>query len=164
MSAALPRPAATALQADKVCVSYGGVQALSNASLRILPGRITGIIGPNGAGKSTLLDVLSGAARPDSGSVMLGAVDITRQALYRRARLGVVRTFQLARELDSLTVLENLLLASPAHPGDQLWRAFIGRAEVRRAEALAHDKAWQLLQRVRLAGLANQPAGHRVTG
>ena len=58
MSAALPRPAATALQADKVCVSYGGVQALSNASLRILPGRITGIIGPNDYGHGHLTQMV----------------------------------------------------------------------------------------------------------
>jgi len=125
----------------------------------IAPGQITGIVGPNGAGKSTLFDILAGSARPATGAVRLNGQDITRLAVHKRARLGIARTFQLARELDSLTVLENLLLASPGHPGDQLWRCFAGRGAVRRAEAVALDKAHGLLRQVRLGALANQPAG-----
>lgn len=150
---------ASPLRAEHLSLAFGGVQALRDASLSILPGQITGIVGPNGAGKSTLFNILAGTARPASGKVSLGGQDITSMATHRRARHGIVRTFQLARELESLTVLENLLLAHPQHPGEQLWRAFIGRAAVRRAEAQALDHAQELLARVRMTQLANQPAG-----
>lgn len=147
------------LSAENLSLAFGGVQALQGASLHIAPGQITGIVGPNGAGKSTLFDILAGSTRPATGAVRLNGQDITRLPVHKRARLGIARTFQLARELDSLTVLENLLLASPDHPGDQLWRCFAGRAAVRRAEALALDKAHGLLRKVRLSTLADQPAG-----
>jgi ABC-type branched-subunit amino acid transport system ATPase component len=147
------------LSADNLSLAFGGVQALQGTSLHIAPGQITGIVGPNGAGKSTLFDLLAGSARPATGAVLLNGQDITRLPVHKRARLGIARTFQLARELNSLTVLENLLLASPDHSGDQLWRCFAGRAAVRRAEALALDKAHGLLRQVRLTALADQPAG-----
>lgn len=155
----VPTLTSLALRAEHLSLAFGGVQALRDASLTIMPGQITGIVGPNGAGKSTLLNILGGAARPSAGTVRLGERDITRLATHRRARHGIVRTFQLARELDSLTVLENLLLAHPNHPGENLWRAFIGRAAVRRAEDQALARAHELLARVRMGKLANQPAG-----
>lgn len=147
------------LRADAVRVSFGGLVALDGVSLQLAPGRITGLIGPNGAGKSTLFSVLAGTQRPDSGRVLLGADDITTLPVHRRARRGVARTFQLARELDSLTVLENLLLATPDHPGERLWPLAFARGRVRRAEREATDRAMALLERARLQRLADAPAG-----
>nr|WP_221196926.1 MULTISPECIES: ABC transporter ATP-binding protein [unclassified Herbaspirillum] len=140
-------------------LSFGGVQALQQVSLTVPAGQITGIIGPNGAGKSSLFNLLAGSMRPDAGQIHLGSVDVTRLPMHQRARHGLVRTFQIVRELDSLSVLENLLLAHPAHSGDQLWRVFAGRAVVRRTEALALERAHALLARVRLTALANHSAG-----
>jgi len=146
------------LSATSLSIAFGGLRALDNATLALQPGRITGIIGPNGAGKSTLFNVLAGVMRPDSGSVTLGDTDITRLPVHRRARRGVARTFQLARELDSLTVLENLLLATPAHPGERFWNVLFARRRVRAAEQDAIDRALSLLERARLLPMANQPA------
>jgi ABC-type branched-subunit amino acid transport system ATPase component len=147
------------LRADRLCKSFGGLQALREATLSVPPGRITGIVGPNGAGKSTLFNILAGTAQPTSGTVSLRDADITGVPMHERAGLGIVRTFQIARELDTLTVLENLLLAAPRHPGEKLWRIFLDRAAIRRAEAEALERAHALLARVRLTALADRDAG-----
>jgi ABC-type branched-subunit amino acid transport system ATPase component len=150
---------AMTLSADRLSKSFGGVQALRAASLSIAPHQITGIVGPNGAGKSTLFNILAGTTHPTAGVVKLGGTDITKAAMHARASLGIVRTFQIARELDTLTVLENLLLGSPRHPGETLWRVFANRAAIRSAEEVALERAHALLRRVRLTALANHAAG-----
>jgi len=147
------------LAAEAVSVSFGGVRALDGASVSLAPGRITGLVGPNGAGKSTLFNVLAGTQRPRRGTVRLAGADITRMPVHRRAHAGIARTFQLARELDSLSVLENLLLAAPRQPGERLGNLLLRRGAVRRAEAAAIERALALLARVRLTRLADQPAG-----
>jgi len=148
-----------ALSASDIALSYGGFQVLRRVSLRVEPGRITGIVGPNGAGKSSLFNVLAGSVAPDSGTVRLGDRDITRLSMHQRARNGIARTFQLARELDSLTVLENLLVAWPDNPGESLWRLFTDRRAIQKAEGAALEQALALLRRTRLLRLADAPAG-----
>lgn len=150
--------AQVALAAEGIDVRFGGVQAVRNASLRLPAGQITGIVGPNGAGKSTLFGVLAGTQRPDRGRVCLGGQDITALPVHGRARIGLGRTFQLSRELGSLSVLENLLLAWPDDVGDRLWRVFLTPAQVRRAQAQALERAHGLLRRVGLQRLADDSA------
>ncbi|PLC52123.1 ABC transporter ATP-binding protein [Pollutimonas nitritireducens] len=147
-----------ALSANNIALSYDGFQVLHQVSLRVEPGQITGIVGPNGAGKSSLFNVLAGSVAPDGGTVHLGDRDITRLSMHQRARGGIARTFQLARELDSLTVLENLMVAGPDNPGESLWRVFTDRRAIRRAEDEAVDHALALLERTRLLRLANESA------
>jgi ABC-type branched-subunit amino acid transport system ATPase component len=99
------------LRTNEVSKAFGGVQALSEASLEVARGRITGLIGPNGSGKTTLFNVITGYERPDSGHVYLDGKAITN---FRPARVfgqGIGRTFQLTRIFPSLTVLENMLIA-----------------------------------------------------
>ncbi len=108
------------LEAVGVSLAYGGVHAVENVSLKVRAGRLVGLIGPNGAGKSTLLTILAGGLRPSSGSVMFDGTDITRYAPHRRARMGLVRTFQLGGDLPRLTVLENLLFGAPGQRGERL--------------------------------------------
>lgn len=148
------------LSADDIQVVFGGFSALQAVSVEIRPGRITGFVGPNGAGKSTLFNVLAGSLVPSRGKVRLGAADITAMPVHRRARAGLARTFQLTRELGSLTVLENLLLGHPRHPGDALWNVFCRWRAVRRCDQEARDRAMALLERVGLAGLADDSAAH----
>jgi branched-chain amino acid transport system ATP-binding protein len=87
---------------------FGGVTAVDEVTLSVLPGRITALTGPNGAGKSTLFDCLSGAQRPDSGQILLSGRDITRLPEHRRARLGLARTFQQIAVFPRLSVADNL--------------------------------------------------------
>jgi branched-chain amino acid transport system ATP-binding protein len=97
--------------ADHLCRRFRGVTAVADVSLRVATGARFGIIGPNGAGKTTLFNLLSGELRPTTGSVALFGRDITRLRTYRRATLGLGRTFQITRIFSDLTVLENLTLA-----------------------------------------------------
>jgi branched-chain amino acid transport system ATP-binding protein len=101
-----------ALVTDKVTVAYRGLLALSDVSLELEQGKITGLIGPNGAGKSTMIGVLSGLVRPRSGQVVLEGRNITRLPPHRRARLGMARTFQRLELWQSMSVEENILTAA----------------------------------------------------
>ena len=100
-----------ALEADHLCRRFRGVTAVADVSLRVAAGARFGIIGPNGAGKTTLFNLLSGELRPTTGSVALFGRNITALRTYRRAALGLGRTFQITRIFSDLTVLENLTLA-----------------------------------------------------
>lgn len=94
--------------------SFGGLAAVRNVSLTLSRGELHAVIGPNGAGKSTLVNLLSGAIQPTSGRIMLDGADITGLPEYGRAPLGLVRSFQRTNILSSLTVLENVRLATQA--------------------------------------------------
>jgi branched-chain amino acid transport system ATP-binding protein len=102
------------LRVDGVGIHFGGLQALDNVSFAMEPGERRVIIGPNGAGKTTLFNLISGQLRPNSGSVYLFGDDVTRLAPYRRAALGLARTFQITNLFPNLTVAENLMLAVQA--------------------------------------------------
>jgi branched-chain amino acid transport system ATP-binding protein len=93
-------------------VTYGGVTAVNDVDLQVVEGTVFGLIGPNGAGKTSMVDALTGYTRPAAGKVTFAGRDISRLRPYRRARLGVARTFQSVELFDDLTVDENLLVAS----------------------------------------------------
>jgi branched-chain amino acid transport system ATP-binding protein len=131
---------------------------LRGVTLAAKTGRVTGIIGPNGAGKSTLLNVVAGLIKPDHGAILIGDTDLTALSMQDRARLGMVRTFQLSREFGSLTVLENLLVAPLGQSGERVMSAFLGRARFWQEERASAIRARQLLERVGLWRLADTPA------
>jgi branched-chain amino acid transport system ATP-binding protein len=99
------------LDVDHVTVRFGGLTAVDSASLSIEPGAITGLIGPNGAGKTTLFNVITGLQAPTRGEVMLEGKDITRKRPYRRARIGIARTFQRLEAFGSLSARDNVMVA-----------------------------------------------------
>ena len=147
------------LQAIDVGRDFGGVRAVSAVSLSVRRGTITGLIGPNGAGKSTLLAVLAGTDWASAGRVLYQGQDVTSLPAYRRARMGLVRTFQLASEFRRLTVMENLLSAAPLNRGDTMRGALAGRRYWRGDEAAAIDRAAGRLRRFGLEALANSYGG-----
>ena len=100
------------LRTEEVHKAYGGVQALESCTLEVDEGSVAGLIGPNGSGKTTLFNVITGYARADTGEVYLAAKKITNVSPDRVFALGIGRTFQLTRIFASLTVLENMLVAS----------------------------------------------------
>jgi len=102
----------TGLQAQRVGKHFGGVVALDDVSLNLLPGEIHGLIGPNGSGKTTMLNLLSGYYRPDEGDVLLDGAKLSGHSVQQRARLGIARTFQKPRLLGTLTVLDNAMLGA----------------------------------------------------
>jgi branched-chain amino acid transport system ATP-binding protein len=147
------------LDVQGVSHAFGGLRAVDGATFTVERGSITSLIGPNGAGKSTLFDIISGFLRGDSGVVRLDERRIDRLPPHRVARLGLVRTFQTARALDRLSVLENLVLAAPGHPGERLAGAVLRRRASRAFEGRARDRALELLALVRLDVHANEYAG-----
>jgi ABC-type branched-subunit amino acid transport system ATPase component len=96
------------LTLEKVSVTYGGVRALDEVSLEILPGSVLGLIGPNGAGKTTLINAITGIVRPSSGTIRLGGAALERLPQHRVARAGISRTYQNIRLFGTLSILENL--------------------------------------------------------
>ena len=138
--------------------SFGGVVALNDCSLAFERGRITGIIGPNGAGKTTLLNVITGLVRPDHGTVSFDDRDITSLPVHRIVSLGLVRTFQIVRELRGLTVLENLLLAPSHQLGEAVGGALFSRSQVAQQDRHNAVKARDILKRLGLWELADQSA------
>jgi branched-chain amino acid transport system ATP-binding protein/branched-chain amino acid transport system permease protein len=139
--------------------SFDGVRAVDEASMSFRRGRLTGIIGPNGAGKSTALAMLAGTLSPTAGRIEYRGRDVTSVPAYRRARLGLVRTFQLASEFKRLTVMENLIAAVPDQRGETFRGAFLGRRYWGAEEREAIDRAEAMLERFGLFALANRYAG-----
>lgn len=100
------------LYVDQIMVRFGGVMAVSGATLMARAGQVTGLIGPNGAGKTTLFNVISGIQEPTAGSVSIDGEDVTRLAPHKRAQRGVARTFQRLELFSSLTVRDNIRVAA----------------------------------------------------
>lgn len=151
-----PQPAM--LLAAGISRRFGGVVAVESASLEAQTGQCVGLIGPNGAGKSTLLNILAGSESCDAGRIEVDGHDVTRLPAHKRARLGIVRTFQLASEFSRLTVLENLLVGSR----DPSMNSFAGCLSPRwwkDKESELVETALVLLDRVDLAEKADQLAG-----
>jgi ABC-type branched-subunit amino acid transport system ATPase component len=135
---------------------FGGVAALSGCSLSLRRGEVTGLIGPNGAGKTTLLNIISGLIKPDSGTVRFDGHDVVALPMHRVAELGLVRTFQIIRELSGLTVLESLLVAAAGQRGEAVGAALFARGAVRTQEQRHAEQARRILKRIGLWKQADQ--------
>ena len=107
----LVAPEAPLLRIDAVTKSFGGFVALDNVSVDIRKGERFGLIGPNGSGKTTLINCISGAFRPEAGTVHFLGEDVTLLPPHQRARRGIARSFQIPRPFKSMTVVENLMVA-----------------------------------------------------
>ena len=121
-------------------------------------GTITGLIGPNGAGKTTLFNLIAGALSPSAGRVVLGDRRLDGQPPHRVLRAGVARTFQIPRPFAALTVLENVMLAGRAQPGERFWANWLRAGRRGRGRAGASRARAELIEFVGLGALAGSPA------
>jgi branched-chain amino acid transport system ATP-binding protein len=139
---------------------FGGFHAVDGASLSIAPGSITGLIGPNGAGKTTLFNVIAGVHKPTSGRVMMDGEDITGLSPHELFHKGLLRTFQIAHEFHSMTVLENLMMVPAGQSGEQLWNTWFGRKRIAEEERALAAKADEVLDFLTIDHLRNEKAGN----
>ena len=146
------------LSVDRITLGFGGVKALDGCTWSLRNGVIAAVIGPNGAGKSTLVNVISGALQPQRGSVRFGGKEITGWSPHRIAQLGLIRTFQIARGFEKLTVLENMLVAPRVQPGESIWNAVMRPGLGKAAERRDLARALELLNMFELYPLRNEYA------
>jgi neutral amino acid transport system ATP-binding protein len=147
------------LAASGLAKGFGGIKAVDNAQLEVAQGSITGLIGPNGAGKTTLFNLLSNFIRPDRGLVIFDGEPIQQLQPYQIAQQGMVRTFQVARTLSRLSVLENMLLGAQKQDGENFWRVQLQPWAVANEQRQLQKQAMSLLESVGLAHMAHEYAG-----
>jgi len=154
-------PSSIPLRVRDLRKTFGGITAVDSASFEVEEGTITGLIGPNGAGKSTTFNLITGVYSPTSGSVTFQGQDITGLQPEKIANRGLVRTFQIARELEEMTVLENMLLAPRGQRGERLITSVLPglRSGVDDQERELLERAWDTLELFEIDHLAREDAG-----
>jgi branched-chain amino acid transport system ATP-binding protein len=155
---------AALLEVQDMVKSFDGVRALDHCSLQVSEGTISGLIGPNGAGKTTLFNLVTGFLKPTSGRIFFQGERIDGLGPHHIFRKGIVRTFQIPRELRLMTVLENLMLVPGSQLGENLWAPWLVPFLVRKQERRILDKALEVLDFVDLWPLRNEPAGNLSSG
>ena len=139
---------------------FGGVAAVDGVSMEIKQGTITGLIGPNGAGKSTLFNLIAGNLSPESGSIYLDGEDVTGLKPHMLFSKGLLRTFQIAHEFQSLSVLDNLMMVPSLQVGESLLGAWFKRDKVLLQEAENRGIAEEVISFLNMGHLANELAGN----
>ncbi|MWG36086.1 ABC transporter ATP-binding protein [Halomarina oriensis] len=180
--AAKTTPRGVPLRIQNLRKEFGGITAVADASFQVEAGSLTGLIGPNGAGKSTTFNCIAGVHRPTSGKVFFQGEDITGLRPEQVANKGLVRTFQIAREMEDMTVLENMMLAPRGQVGESLFNSVVpgipaprflddsqrqrwervvpqGRRAVTRQEEDLRERAWETLEFFEIDHLAGEYAG-----
>src|SRR6185295_5706033 len=137
---------------------FGGVTALDGADLTVEQGRITGLIGPNGAGKTTLFNAVTGALRPNGGVVTFDGTDVTGWRPDRLAGIGLSRTFQIARGLAQLSVIENLMLYGSHQPGETICAAVLRTDSARAREEQLRRQAIEVARELDLLAVGDNRA------
>jgi branched-chain amino acid transport system ATP-binding protein len=148
------------LQINKISKYFGGLAAVSDCSLNIKRGSITGVIGPNGSGKTTLFNLIAGNLKPNSGQVIFNNEEITSIPSYELFSKGLLRTFQIAHEFTNLTVLENLMMVPGNQSGEKLMTALLKPKLVNKEEEIVKQKAYEVIEFLNLKHLSNELAGN----
>ena len=138
--------------------SFGGLKAVDVQELSFKEGELTSIIGPNGAGKTTFFDLISGFQNADNGSIFLKDKDISNAQPYKIARMGMVRTFQLTKVFDRMTVMENLLFSGSNIKNDSFLRSFIKLNSQKLYESNLREKANEIMNDLNIGHMANSYA------
>ena len=148
-------PSEWILEAQGLAKRFGGIIAVNGMDLRLRQEQITALVGPNGAGKTTVFNLLTGALPVDQGDVFLRGTRITGLAPDRVAELGMVRSFQDVRLIGRMTALQNVMLAVPHQPGENVRSLLFQPRKVSRFEKIARQNAMRQLEFVGLVGEAH---------
>ena len=148
------------LQVNNLSKYFGGLAAVSNCSLKIRKGSITGVIGPNGSGKTTLFNLIAGNLKPSEGNILFQDEDITGIPSYELFSKGLLRTFQIAHEFTNLTVLENLMMVPGNQSGEKLTNALFNPKIVNQEEVKIKEKALEVIEFLNLKQLSKELAGN----
>jgi len=140
--------------------SFGGLKAVNNVNLEVKKNSITGLIGPNGAGKTTLFNTIAGLYAPENGEIYLEGKNIAGLKPHELFNLGVLRTFQIAHEFSSLTVLENLMMVPGNQRGEKLIYALFSDEAVKQQEEEIRTKAIEVIEFLNLKHLTQEIAGN----
>jgi branched-chain amino acid transport system ATP-binding protein len=142
------------LEAEGVSKRFGGIDALRDVGLDADAGEIVGVIGPNGAGKTTLFNCLLGMEKPDRGRIAFEGQDLGPMPMYRRARLGIGRTFQRMELFEEMTGREHLLAAERARAGGSVGRDLVNKGRPMPDE---QERAAEILSLLGLSDIADRP-------
>ena len=146
------------LQVKGVSKRFGGLQALSDVGITILPGQVYGLIGPNGAGKTTFFNVITGLYTPDSGTFELGGETYKPEAVHQVAKAGIARTFQNIRLFAEMTALENVMVGRHVRTQSGLFGAVFRTGSFKAEEAAITARSRELLEYVGIAKFADYKA------
>ncbi|MGO3889474.1 MAG: ABC transporter ATP-binding protein [Paenalcaligenes sp.] len=146
------------LKVENVSVSYGPFLAVNNAGLHVAAGETIGLAGTNGAGKTTLFAAIAGQLTATSGSISFNGQDILHQPTYKRAGLGLCRTFQIPREFGKLSVLENLLVAAQDTAQENMLTAWLRRKSMNETTKQRTAQADQILDTLGISQVRDLPA------
>ncbi|MEM3693917.1 MAG: ABC transporter ATP-binding protein [Candidatus Bathyarchaeia archaeon] len=146
------------LNTENLVKTFGTLKAIDDVTLSVKPNSITGLIGPNGSGKTTLFNIISGIYSPDKGHVYFDGIDIDDLEPHEIWSKGLVRTFQIPRLFQRLTVLDNVMLGSQGNPGESFFGIFRNWRAWRRHEEEVAMKAMEILRLLEIDHLALSPA------
>ena len=150
----------TLLELNKLSKSFGAIEVANHLDLSIEQGQAFGIIGPNGAGKTTLFNTIAGVYSPNSGDLYLEEENINGLKPHELFNKGVLRTFQIAHEFTTLTVLENLMMVPANQYGENLIHAWFNNSLVKKQEEEIRAKAIDVIEFLNLKHLTQELAGN----
>ena len=148
------------IRVENIAKNFGGIQAVDGVSLSIEKGSITGLIGPNGAGKTTLFNIIAGVFPPSSGKIFLDDEDVTHLEPHELFHKGLLRTFQIAHEFSTLSVLDNLMVVPGEQPGEQLRHSWFNYSRVKEIEAQNYERALEVIDFLEIDHIKHELAGN----
>ena len=146
------------IRIDNLKKTFGGLKAVDVEHLTFDQDILTSIIGPNGAGKTTLFDLISGFQEEDTGEIFYKNKNITKSQPYKISRLGIVRTFQLTKVFDRMTVLENLMFSGSSIKNDSLFNSIFNTSNNKNYEKSLKDKSFQIMEDLNIHQMADSYA------
>jgi len=152
------------IEARKISKHFGGVKAVNDVSLKVMPGEIVSLIGPNGAGKTTTFNLISGVLPPSKGQILFKGQDVAGMRSHEFARLGIGRTFQNLALFRQGTVIENLLVGRHIHFRYSALESILHWGRPRSEEIAAREKVEQIIEFLEIEELRDKPVSQLAYG